>query len=84
MNSNQLGKFHIHRDMILSDEAAVLRVMAKCIVVRCELLYHNNAFEYVALSEDFAEVPEASIIPTYNIVYSANGQTVTFVMDGTI
>lgn len=79
MKTSQIGKFHIHRDMILRDESVVLRVMAKCIVVRCELLYHNESFEYVALSEEFAEVPEAGAIPTYNIVFSDNRQTVTFV-----
>lgn len=79
MKDNQLGKFRIHRDLILKDKLSALRVMAKCIVVRCEFLYHNNSFEYVALSEDFAEVPEVGFLPTYNIVYSDNGQTIEFV-----
>ena len=74
LKNNQLGKFSISREMVIREKPYVLRVMSKCIIVRCELLFHVDRFDYVALSEDFSKVLPGMEIPDYEIVIGDNEQ----------
>ena len=42
-----------------------MKVMAECLVVRCELRYETMTFDYVAISPHFDEVPEWMQAPEY-------------------
>lgn len=42
-----------------------MKVMAECLVIRCELRYETMTFEYVAISPHFEIVPEWSMPPKY-------------------
>lgn len=41
--------------------------MAKCVVIKCDQMYHKNAFDYYALSEHFEELREGNSPPWYTI-----------------
>lgn len=61
----RLGRFLISDEMLRKNPRAVQRILSKVIVVRCEYLYPNRAFEYIAQSERFDVVEEGLLYPTY-------------------
>jgi hypothetical protein len=61
-----IGRFKIDRGMIGYDYDAVQQLMARCVVVRCEMLFSELALDYVAISPRYFEpVPIGHAIPEY-------------------
>lgn len=61
----RLGSFRVSEELLKCHTAEVMKVMAECVVIRCELRYETMTFEYVAISPHFEEVPEWKIPPQY-------------------
>lgn len=63
---HRLGKFNIAQSLLEMDgEQVLLDLFGQMIVVRCELRYELDAFEYIAMSPLFQEVPVGNVIPEY-------------------
>lgn len=67
---NRQGKFYISHVVIDLHPEAVMNIMSKVIVVRCEYQYHSMMFEYIALSNEFDEVEEGCSVPQYDVSYN--------------
>lgn len=65
----RIGRFYVASAVVeeTPEMFAEMLSLLKLIPVRVEHLWHRNAFEYVAISERFREVPNAEMIPEYNI-----------------
>lgn len=74
----RIGKFVINHQFIISCEETARAIMGRVIVVRCEMMYAYAAFEYMAISPDFDEVPDGTIIPKYDVIISDGGQSIEF------
>ena len=61
----RLGRFRVSEHLVKTRPEEVMKVMAECLVVRCELRYETMTFDYVAISRHFEEVPDYQISPTY-------------------
>lgn len=48
-----LGRFKISEALVERDPLTVMGLMARCVVLRCEFLYPERAFHYMAYSPDF-------------------------------
>lgn len=70
MNSieRRVGRLQISHDLLFSNPKAVQKVLSKVIVVRCESIFYKKCFEYVALSNRFDIIDEASEPPLYQAV----------------
>ncbi len=44
-------------------------VMKNCIVVRCEMRYDIDGFDYTAICKDFDEVPPGEMAPYYTPIF---------------
>ncbi|OUS73006.1 hypothetical protein B1748_23655 [Paenibacillus sp. MY03] len=73
----RIGTFEITREFVLDAPDAVLAVMSKVIVVRCEFMYHKNTLEYQAVSPHFDEVPDIEIPPRYSVKFDIEEPTDT-------
>lgn len=69
MTNRNLGKFRIRVHFVEQEPERVAELFAllKIVPVRCELLYAVPAFEYIAISERFPEVPIGMEIPEYDL-----------------
>lgn len=67
----RVGRFTVTHPMI-DDRAAMLAILAGCIVVRAEMLWNENGIEYIALCDDFDPVPLGDITPTYRAILTEN------------
>lgn len=56
-SKRRIGTFSITKDVIEDQCPSVMAALDGCVVVRCELNYGTNCFEYTALHDDFDEVP---------------------------
>ena len=65
---NRIGYFRIARAMVDESPELVMAVMARCVIVDCNLKYIANSFEYWALSPDFDEVELGQITPDYSVM----------------
>lgn len=63
----RLGRFYIDRALIERQPDVAQAIMARCIVIRCELIYERDQFEYTAISSDFAALPGHVTAPRYNV-----------------
>jgi hypothetical protein len=61
----RFGAFSVSSDLVDIHPEAVLKALAGCVIVRAEMIYHERAFHYVALCEDFDIVPEGDVTPHY-------------------
>lgn len=61
----RLGRFSVPESFVRSHPEVIMKVMAECVVIRCELRYDIMTFEYAAISPHFAEVPEYLTPPAY-------------------
>lgn len=68
----RVGKFSLRRDDVHAMSPGVREIMARCIVVRAEALFYENEYEYVALSDLFADVPEGGLVPRYTWEFSGS------------
>lgn len=64
----RIGIFSIDIKLVHTDPEMVQKVMSKVIVTRCEMIFHKDVFEYVALSPHFDELSEGESPPTYQVV----------------
>lgn len=70
----RIGRFTIAAPLIDTDcDQIMTEVMGACVVVRCEMLYAQGAFEYVAISPRFDEVDLGSEVPWYDVVLHEGG-----------
>ena len=67
------GKFTIPRELVEKASWDVTRIMSQCIIVRCEMIYLCDGFEYEAISRHFDDVPLGQITPDYSWVVNENG-----------
>ena len=74
----RLGFFALKRLLIERDPETVRAIMGRCIIVRCEMMYSYDNFEYWALSPDFDEVPENETAPVYDVIISDGGKRIEF------
>jgi len=65
--THRVGRFSIKDALLRSDPDAFLILSAQIIVVRCEYMFRNDGFEYIALSPLFDEVEPGSMAPDYRI-----------------
>lgn len=66
---NRAGSFTVSRLIIEQYPDLVLALMARCIVVKAEMLCAQDAIEYTALSADFREVQRYAGLPNYTPVF---------------
>lgn len=62
------GKFVISEVQLRRNATDFMKVMAECVVVRCELKFDTMSFEYDAISPHFEIVPEWQSAPEYGVV----------------
>ena len=74
----RIGRFAMRREIVEQDPETARAIMARCIVVRCEMMYAHDTLEYVALSPDFDEVPQGAIVPEYDVIISGGGRRIEF------
>jgi hypothetical protein len=70
MTARRIGRFSVARELVESESDVVRQLMGMVIIVRCELHYVDDVFEYTALSPHFAEVPYGHFIPAYTVIIS--------------
>lgn len=68
----RFGHFSLGLKLIQEYPDYVKLLMGKCIITRCEFMYHNGLLEYTALCDDFRELEEGESIPTYRMVFGNN------------
>ena len=75
LNSRQLGKFLLSAKYIKEHPGKALTLMTAigAVVVRAEMLFHNESIEYTAISDRFGEVPEGQQTPHYDIGVTEDG-----------
>ena len=66
------------RQLVERDPETARAVMGRVIVVRCEMMYHTDTLEYMALSPDFDDVPQGMIAPEYEVHISDGGARIEF------
>ena len=71
--SRRLGRFLIPMKLINDRPEAVKRLMGRCIVLKADYNWAQNAIEYIALCEVFREVPEGLIELSYRVFEDTNG-----------
>ena len=65
----RLGRFSVPIELVEKESALARMIMGRCVVVRCEMMYSNEAFEYQALSPDFDEVDPGKMMPEYDVFF---------------
>ena len=76
--NRRIGRFSMSRQLMERDPEIARSVMGRVIVVRCEMMYHTDTLEYMALSPDFDEVPQNEIAPAYDVIISDGGRLIEF------
>ena len=62
------GRFTVSRRMVENDPDLWAVVLSGMCVVRCEVLYYGDVFEYVALSDRFDVAALGEVTPTYKAI----------------
>lgn len=62
------GRFMVSRRMVENDPDLWAAVLSGVCVVRCEALYYEDGFEYVALSDRFDVIALGEVTPTYKAI----------------
>ena len=78
MRARRIGKFAISIELVERDQETARKIMGRCIVVRCEMMYHTNTLEYLAMSPDFDEIEKGMIAPEYEVHISEGGSRIEF------
>jgi len=68
----RFGSFSISRKVFGEHPEVVMAVMGRCVIFKCDFLYHSDRFEYIAWSPDFDEVPEGAEALRYTVVIGPN------------
>ena len=74
----RIGRFVLSRMTIERDQETARAIMGRCIILRCEMMYHMNALEYIAMSPDFDEIEQGMIAPDYEVHISEGGARIEF------
>ncbi len=61
----RVGNFRVRRTLIEQAFDEFMKIMGQMIIVRAELVYDRDAFEYTAISPLFEIVPESETPPEY-------------------
>jgi hypothetical protein len=69
--TRRVGRFYVSRE--LCETGDVRPIMAACVIVRCELLFAHDVFEYYALSPHFDVKQLGEMVPTYEWVVTTQG-----------
>jgi len=67
MDNRNVGEFSIDRVDIESMRPEIRAVMAKCVILRAEMLYHKDRIQYVAYCDDFDEVAVGDKASSYDL-----------------
>lgn len=59
----RIGRFLIDREVVIERPDEARAIMAKVIVLRAELMFHQDAFEYLAISDFFPTLVDPAIEP---------------------
>lgn len=76
-----IGIFEIAQPFVQDSPELVRRIMGKCSILRCELMYESDSFHYLAISPEFDAIPNGARAPRYRVVISDDGADITFVRD---
>ena len=68
----KFGNFSLGWKLIEEKPDLVKILMSKCIITRCEFIYNKLEFDYTAICDEFRELTEGEMIPTYRIVFGNN------------
>lgn len=74
----RFGKFEIDQGVLEDHPEIVRTIMSQCLVTRCEHDYAHKAFNYEAVVDAFEIVEPGAAIPTYDLEYDAETNTVTW------
>ena len=70
-----VGRFAIPRATVQRDLTGMMELLSDMVVVRCELIYEIDVFEYTAISDKyFMPVDEGDISPIYAIARRPDGK----------
>ena len=78
MDDRRIGRFALSAELVKRDPETARRIMGRCIVVRCEMMFEYNTLEYVALSPDFDEIERGMMSPVYDVIISDGGERIEF------
>lgn len=67
-HNKRVGKFYVACPMANESPEMVMAVMARCVIVECQMHYIGNRFEYWAFSPDFDEVAPGEMTPEYSVL----------------
>ena len=59
------GRFRVTTELVREHPDELMRVLVRCLVVRCEMDYATDSLEYTALSGYFDEVDDYLVTPEY-------------------
>jgi hypothetical protein len=62
----RIGKFELNEDLVVHNPELAKPVFAKCVIVDCVRRFDTQKFEYMALSDEFDDVPEGAMAPWYD------------------
>lgn len=65
---NRVGQFFLPAVAVDDNAENVQKIMCKCIVIKCEHIYHSDGFLYVALSDEFDPLESGADVPKYDVV----------------
>lgn len=69
MKDRKIGRFQLDRTLLEDCPDVFKDVLSRCIVVRCEMMFEFDGFEYTAICEDFQECPKGSAVRNYLPVF---------------
>lgn len=65
-----IGRFKIHKELIIKNPAVAFTVLSTVIPVRAEYMFEDDSIHYTAISHSFTRVEEGRIAPEYRVVVS--------------
>lgn len=65
MTNKRVGIFEIDRTFIDSSPTAVMEALSQVLIVRAEMMWHNDTIEYMAISDLFEENIKRGAIRRY-------------------
>lgn len=80
IKDRRMGRFKVDIAVINDSPEIVRRLMSDCIILKAEYSFTGHNVEYLALCDDFLEVPEGVTAPEYDIEYDGETDTVTWVL----
>jgi hypothetical protein len=62
------GKFSLPLELINTSPRTVLKILKDVIIVRAEVMYVSNSIEYYGISDQFDEISDRCVVPTYKAI----------------